>query len=173
MYIQKYEMYQKKFKAYSSLKSEPHNDLYYLTIFLTCFFGSIKKNGVMKFIEELNGLYKNGIIFEMVEINIDHVNNLIYISESYNDYSEQMNNPTLQSLLEQSSTLDLCHANLIHYMTMPKDNFEHLLLQWNQLIDIWIPFALLYQDNNNWYDILPFDTEKSMKQFVIDHTKVI
>lgn len=169
MNIHKYEMYQEKFKSYSSLKSDSNNDLYYLTILLTCFFGFIRNIGAVKFIEELDGVYKNGIMFEMVEINIDHANNLIYISESYNDYSDRMNTSELRLLLEQFSTLDFCHTNLIHYICISKDNFKHLLLQWDQLIDLWTPFALLYQDEKDWYDLISFETQESMELFVAEH----
>ena len=38
-------------------------------------------------------------------------------------------------------------------------------------VDQKIPFILLYEDENDWYDLLPFNTKESMKQFVTDHTK--
>ena len=31
--------------------------------------------------------------------------------------------------------------------------------------------ALLYQNELDWYDVLPFDSEQAMKQFVTDHTQ--
>jgi hypothetical protein len=48
----------------------------------------------------------------------------------------------------------------------------HILLSWDKIWkDRSIQFILLYQDNKNWYDVLPFESQEAMEIFVADHTK--
>jgi len=73
--------------------------------------------------------------------------------------------------MSASKIIQLCHEKSLDYNIMTKDNFIYLLTQWNKIVDQLLPFALLYIDENNWYDVLPFDTQEAMEQFVADHTK--
>jgi len=59
----------------------------------------------------------------------------------------------------------------LKYTMMIKDNFYYLILTWNKILDQLPPFVLLYQDDQDWYEILSFDSKEAMEKFVTDHTK--
>jgi hypothetical protein len=54
---------------------------------------------------------------------------------------------------------------------MTKDNIIHLLTIWEKIITQKSNFVLLYLDDKDWYDVLPFDTEEAMEKFLADHTQ--
>ncbi|MBV8661346.1 MAG: hypothetical protein JO129_04345 [Candidatus Dependentiae bacterium] len=167
MFIQKYDMYQLYDQRYSLLNKKSISNLYYLTIFLLWRFGYVTSDGVLNFVEK----YKHGISFEEVDINIDDENDLVYFSESWYDYKNKPTTPEIDQLLEEENFIKLCKIGFLDYIVMTKDNFIHLLLAWDNILKQLPPFALLYLDDKDWFDIMPFQTQEEMEQFVADHTK--
>ena len=127
-------------------------------------FGYIKKHNKKTF-------FKNGISFDFVDINIDHKRKLTYLSESWHNYKDKPTTPEIEKLLEEGNFIKLCEAGFLDHITMKKDNFIHILFAWDKILDQQSPFALLYQDDKDWFDVKPFDTQEAMEQFVADHTQ--
>ncbi|MBV8661349.1 MAG: hypothetical protein JO129_04360, partial [Candidatus Dependentiae bacterium] len=152
---------------YSLLNKKSISNLYYLTIFLLWRFGYVTSDGVLNFVEK----HKNGISFEEVDINIDDENNLVYFSESWYEYKNKPTTPEIDQLLEKDDFIKLCKMGFLDYTVMTKDNFIHLLLAWDNILKQLPPFALLYLDDKDWFDLMPFQTQEEMEQFVADHTK--
>ena len=102
--------------------------------------------------------------FPGVEVTLEQKNNLIYISDAYeDDYRIRMKDITTET------TLQFCHNGKLDYSVMTYDNFIALISSWTNLIEHEPSFALFYQDDKNWYDIQSFETEEAMEQFVADH----
>lgn len=157
-------------KKYYSLNSINKENITYVAFFLFDVFPSLKRSGISNFINELNSFEPDGIEFELVGLDVDQATNLIYISETYNDYKKRaITNLELNNLMNKVITLEFCKKNLIKYAVMTKENFIHLLLKWEQLIISLPLYILLYRDDKNWYDVLPFEAEETMRQFVDDH----
>ena len=116
------------------------------------------------FLKKLKESFKNGL-FQYFAITINDENNLIYISDlHYNDYS-------LAKDMSASIIIKLCHEKSLDCNIMTENNFIYLVTEWNKLFQKLEPFILLYQDDKDWYDVLPFDTQEAMEQFVANHTK--
>jgi len=175
MLIQRYDLYTIKLNDFAHIDInpiiKPITKIYQIRMFLVYSFGSIRRRGIVKFIEQLETIHKNGISFEDVDINIDNENNLVYFSESYHTYDRKPMTSEIENLLEIGNFIELCKIGFLNYITMTKENFIHILLTWNQILDQLPPFALLYQNEQNWYDVQSFETEEAMKQFVADHTQ--
>jgi len=122
--------------------------------------------------KKLESVHCGRASFEMVEISIDYKNNQVYFSEDYNSYRDKPTTAKIEELLEEENFIELCKIGFLDYTTMSKDNFIHLLLAWDKILDQLPPFALLYQDDNDWFDVLPFDSQETMKMFVADHTNL-
>lgn len=45
------------------------------------------------------------------------------------------------------------------------------MVVWNKIIEQAPPFALLYKDEKDWYDALPFESTELMEEFIAQHTK--
>jgi len=173
MLIEKYDMYEKKRDGYSSYEMFPEYDsFFYISRFFLVDFKRFRSFGMKVFFEELNMLGNDTIGTEDVNINIDQNDNKIYISESYYTYDQKPRTPEIEKLFNQSNFLELCKIGFLDYVTMTKDNFFHLLLIWDRFLDQSPPFVLLYEDDKNWFDILPFDSKKAMEKFVADHTEL-
>jgi len=56
---------------------------------------------------------------------------------------------------------------------LTKDNFFYILRTWNKYLEENPPFLLLYQDENDWFDILSFQSKEEMDRFVKNHTETI
>ena len=172
MYIKEYETFTRNLEKSYSLHSLTEQSSNYIAYFLCDSFSSLKRIGITDFINELSNFNKDGIEFELVDLNLDQKTNFIYISETYSDYSKKtIRNPALDRLINMAPPIELCKKNLIQYSIMTKENFIHILLAWDNILHQLPPFALLYQDDENWYNVLPFDTQKAVEQFVADHTK--
>ena len=172
MYIQYYDKFEfdrdaSKFYSYTK-KFIPH--LGYLSYFLVSNFGYIKNN--LEFnISKLNTVERMG--WNDDEIAIDQKNGFVYLGvvpdfccdEEYDDiYEEKM---------KDKSFLQLYQENLLDHMTIPKDNFFHILRIWKKYLEEKPSFVLLYQDENNWFDVLPFNSKEEMEQFVKDYQSEI
>ena len=167
MVIKKYDMHKQKSQNYSLLNQKQGSDLLQLTVFLIWFFNYVRRDGVSNFIKK----NKEGIEFEEVNIDIDNINNLVYLSESWYDYKNKPTTKKIDELLEEENFIELCKIGFLDHITMTKDNFTHILLTWDKLLDQQSPFALLYQDDKDWFDVKPFETQEAMEQFVADYTK--
>ena len=49
-------------------------------------------------------------------------------------------------------------------------NFIAFAETWLEIKKIKTPFALIYQDENDWIDAKPFETQEEMEQFIKDHS---
>jgi len=130
-------------------------------------FVYVRRNGIFNFIKK----YKDGIELEEVNIDIDNTNNIVYFSEGHYGYDNKPTTSEVDDLFEEQNFIELCKIGFLDHITMTKDNFTHILLTWDKIIDQQSPFALLYQDNKNWFDVKPFNTQEAMEQFVADHTQ--
>lgn len=170
MFIENYDMYKKdsnKYLLYNTTKS----DLYYLTIFLIWFFDYIRRDGTVNFIEKLKTVYKDGMSFELVNIDIDNENNLVYFSESYHTYDKKSKTHEIDDLLKDDNIIQLCKIGFLNHIVMSKENFIHILLGWDRILNSLPLFVLVYKDDKDWYDVLPFDSQQKMEQFIVDNTK--
>jgi hypothetical protein len=67
--------------------------------------------------------------------------------------------------------LQLCQNKISKNAILSKDNFISLLTKWSDFYDVKKSFVLLYLDDKDWYDVLPFDSQETMEKFVADHTQ--
>ena len=54
----------------------------------------------------------------------------------------------------------LCQKQLVKHTLIGQENFIHVILAWTKYWQQSIPFVLLYLNDKDWYDILPFETEE-------------
>jgi len=106
----------------------------------------------------------------MITVSVDNDANLVYLHEDSLDFIEKIKSKELIKFYEELSDLDLCRNNIVGYVVMTKDNFIYLLTTWDQLWDQKPPFVLLYQDDKNWYELLPCQSEEEMDKFITDHS---
>jgi len=166
MYIKKYDLFEylPHRNNYGSIDYRD-NYIHPVSLLLEDVYPCIKKINFENFIKKQD-LFEGIGVFEKVELVMDDENNLVYISDAYDDdYRSRIMN------LTKSMILGFCLDGSLDYNIMTKDNFFHLLLSWDKYFNQLIPFILLYQDGKDWYDLLPFDSQEAMKKFVADHTK--
>ncbi len=168
MIIKKYDKYKNNHYRLVTYNKKGFCYLYNLNMFLSSHFGYVKRKGILTFIKECS----LGIRFEWINVDIDHENDLVYINESYESNDPKFDTPEINTLIEADNFIALCKMGLVDYTVMTKDNFTHLLFAWDKIIDTLPPFALLYQDDQGWYDVLSFDTQETMEQFIADHTAI-
>jgi len=161
-------MYRFETSRYFTLDRMNQGKLHWITIFLNYGFSTIRKCGVLNFIEK----NKYGMLFQDVNLDIDNESDLVYVSESYHTYDSKLKTQEIEDLLEKEDFIELCKIGFLDHIVMTKENFIHLLLAWDKILDQLQPFALLYLDDQNWYDVLPFDSQEKMEKFVADHTKI-
>ncbi|MGZ6251213.1 MAG: hypothetical protein ACXWL2_04235 [Candidatus Chromulinivorax sp.] len=172
IFIKEFIKIERNKNEYYPLYFKKIQNINYLAIFFYDAFRYIYKFGVIEFINKLKNNDRSGMSSEMIELNMDNENNLAYISEPYDNSANEIT-PEIEQFIDQLATIELCHRNFIGYVVMTKENLFHLLITWEQLKNKKNSYILLYQDDNNWYDSVSFDTEESMNQFIIDHIKVI
>jgi len=109
------------------------------------------------FYSGLSGIHEN---FVRVDIDAD----LIYIGFendiSADDYDK----------FEDVPHLKMCQQGLVGFALLSKKNFIDILTIWLQLRDQKPPFILLYQNDKDWYELLPCQSEEEMDKFVTDHS---
>ncbi len=163
-------MCKKEEYSYYSHKRLPEYDaFFYITTFLRDAFNYIQLKKLST-LQKLEVWFEDGMEFDNIDISIDHENNLVYLSEGWYDYKDKSTTPEIEELFEQGNLIKLCKMNFLKYITMTKNNFFNLILNWAQLVDKKAPYILIYLDDKDWYDSLPFDTQEAMEQFVADHT---
>lgn len=143
----------------------------HLRFFLqNCYAYVYRYDGPNQFITNLG---KYGMQFNDLDITIDTKNNLIYISQLFfaPNYLDIMNEEEFYIKTESMNSVEVYQQNLLTSAIITKDNFLYLLVQWGQFLDMKYPFILFYLNDKNEYDLLPFDTQETMDQFIIAHTK--
>ena len=168
MIIQKYDKYQNRDEDFVLINEGSLSNFFNLTMFLLWLFGYVKIDGVLNFFEK----NKLGMMFEEINIDIDNEHDLVYLSENYCGCRNRPTTPKIESLLEEENFIKLCNMGFLNHTVMTKKNFMHLLVAWDKILCDLPPFALLYLDDKNWYDVLPFDSQEAMEKFVADHTKI-
>jgi hypothetical protein len=68
--------------------------------------------------------------------------------------------------LNEAALIQRCLQNEAYYSTMSYYNFCYLVCAWIEILKIKPEFAMLYQDEKGWIDLMPFRTEHAMKEFV-------
>ena len=172
MYIKQNKKLQFRSIDFYPLNPRRENSISFIYLFFHDAYVYIQRQGVTEYINKLNSIHKGMLEYEMVDVGIDNINNLIYLCEGWYDYHNKPTTPEIDALLESENIVELCHIKFLEYAVMTKENFIHLILSWDK---IWnqklIVFILLYQNEHDWYDILPFETEEAMDQFIADHTQ--
>lgn len=155
----------------SQLNYQSSFPIYFVYVFIYFVYGYVLKKGIRKYIKILESIGKDAFQYEEVNICLDAQTNLIYIFESRYDYKDKPTTPEIEQLLEEENFVQLCRMNFFKYAVMTKENFINFLLMLEKIITKRSPFILLYLDDENWYDVLPFDSLEAMEKFVAEHTK--
>ena len=170
MYIIQSIIFKFDTKKYYNFNSQKQEKINYIALFMFDVFPNLQSLGITNFIHELNSFEPDGIEFELVGLDVDQETDLIYISETYNDYKKRaIQNSELNNLMNKVRHLELCKKELIKYAVMTKENFIHLLLKWEQLITSSPLYILLYLDEKDWYETLSFDSQDAIEQFITQH----
>ncbi len=161
MRIDLYELYEFNYKNnYFTLCGFKNDFLYPITLFLKTIFNyklAIWYYGCMKNIYELS---KPGTDLYS-QIAVDYDSKIIYLIDvNVDDLDERSNN------LNEAALIQRCLQNEAYYSTMSYYNFCYLVCAWIEILKIKPEFALLYQDEKGWIDLMPFRTERAMKEFV-------
>ena len=178
MHIKQYEKFKFKpqFNIYWSLgNSNFQNPISHAGRFLLNCYGYVHRAGgpipFFASLQALNGEW--GMGFNELDLSVDMDKKLVYISElsfGYN-YKDIMTEEEFYIKCDEMGYLELYKNNIIQSAVMTKDNFIHLLTVWGKFFNTMPPFVLLYLDDKNWYDVLPFDSQEAMEKFITDHTK--
>ncbi|MGZ6255322.1 MAG: hypothetical protein ACXWL5_05000 [Candidatus Chromulinivorax sp.] len=142
--------------------------LFYLRQFFLWDFKRIN-DGLINFIKDIVENPQDKFIFEDLEILFDPQDDLIYFIESWYDYHTKPMTKEIEELYDKDEYVQLCKIGFFDYMTIDKNNFFQLLLSWDKILDDKPCFVVLYQDENDWYDVIPFFTKQEMENFVSDH----
>jgi hypothetical protein len=95
------------------------------------------------------------------QIVVDYDTKIVYlIMVDVYDHDERTHN------LNEAALIQRCLQNEAYYSTMSYYNFCYLVCAWIEILKIKPEFALLYQDEKGWIDLMPFRTEHAMKEFV-------
>ena len=171
MKIKQNDMLELNQNHYYSLYHVFQHDISFISSFLNNAFDYIDKDEIIKLI---NSLSATGCHFNHIGISKDNEKNLIYINEEMivsSDLPFTQEEETLNNLFLNHTRLELCQKNLIECSFLSQDNCMSLVVKYDALYTQKVPYILLYQDDNNWYDFLPFETEEAMNQFATDHMK--
>jgi len=158
------------FNAFFPLKPGLQTSFSFIITFFFEGFSYFKEDFYLNNKLQINLLGEGSIGYENVNVSIDNVNNLIYISEVYYD-EDKPTTLEIEQFLDTENFIELCKIGFLNHASMTKENFIHILLSWDKAWSKSAPFALLYQDDKNWFDVLPFDSKEAMEKFVADHTK--
>jgi len=171
MYINEFIKYELGKNNYYPQNFNKNQNIIYLEMFFDEAFPHIRLFETINFIKDINDYPYDRFLFELVELSIDELYGLIYIYESCRTYDSKQKTPEIEELLEEDNFIELCKIGFLDYIIITKDNFIHLLLAWDKVVDIRQSFALLYLDDKDWYDVLSFDSKEAMDKFVTAHTK--
>ena len=166
MYIQKYDLYEFDIKYQYGFLVIRFGDLPDIPYLIRDFFKSNYSfkaaTNFKKYVDtDKDALIKD--VFMYFTIVLEQKKNLVYICDLFYETYLRMEDQSAEHILE------LCLQGEYEYNVITLENFKYLLDQWIAILEYKPNFALLYQDENDWYDVLPFQTESQMKQFVQDH----
>lgn len=143
----------------------------FVYLFILDASGYALKKGISAYIKILESIGNDACQYEEINICLDRQTNLIYIFEGWHDYKGKSTTHKIEQLLEEENFVQLCRMNFLKYAAMTKENFIHFLLALEKIILQGSPFILLYLDDKGWYNVLPFETQKAIKQFIADNTQ--
>ncbi|MBV8660762.1 MAG: hypothetical protein JO129_01280 [Candidatus Dependentiae bacterium] len=167
MYIKQYDCYKFGFKKYFLDINFVDNEYipYCITNFLKAMYPYTTALLYEKYIEESEKSFDINTLYE-VDIILDKNTHLVYIVEGYdNDYRYRIPGITKEIIIK------MCKRGELNFNILYQNNFKYLFEKWVQLLQHEPKFALLYQDDKDWFDLMPFQTQEEMEQFVADHTK--
>ncbi len=154
---------------------ELYNFYYNKNYFIECGFENVL-NAITEFLESINS-HKGAISYYQrmqnihtlskagtygySQIAVDYETKTIYlIMVDVYDWDERSNN------LNEAALIQRCLQSEAYYSTMSYYNFCYLVCAWIEILKIKPEFALLYQDEKGWIDLMPFRTKRAMKEFV-------
>jgi len=165
MQIKSYDLYKLNYNESSFIDFSFKDDLYSTTRFLRELYPYTSAIWFKNMITQSENFLKIGM-FQYVEITIDSQHDLVYISDANDeDYRFHEKN------INQSIIIKRCLDGDLYYNVLTKNNFFHLISSWTKLLETKSPFILLYLDDKNWYDVLPFESQETMEAFVAAHTQ--
>lgn len=86
-------------------------------------------------------------------------------------YEQNMTEEEFNIKYNNMNTLQLCQHKIIDCAVMTRNQFVELLTIWMYFYTKTTPpFVLLYLDDENEYNLLPFDTQDTMELFIKEHT---
>lgn len=163
-----YIKYQKQlsYKAGSFYPVHPLEEypISWVYLFLHESYRFIQNKGVKNFIKNVYRIDKNEFEYESIHLLVDNSDKKAYIYV-FND-SEFYNNYNLEMLIE------LFKKDYKKAVIISQNNFEHLIIMWDKIWHLkFVKFILLYQDDQSWFDVKPFETQEAMEEFVAQHTQ--
>jgi len=158
--------YSSDFKNFYYLGKDFGPGIGFLSNFLHSDFRIIKKN-LEADIKELFIDSKIVTFYETTIIN-DTENDQIYIGFEP-DFQDEEIDETYEKSIENKSELELFQSEVWGSMHLSQNNFFHILRNWNTCLLKKEPFILLYQDENNWFDLISFSSQSSMELFMTAH----
>ncbi len=160
MRINHYDLYEFNYSNNRFISFGWKDDLYPTTLFLKEIFDY---NIVMYYYQRMNNIQLLSKMFSFLysQIVVNYDTKTIYaINVDVDDLQERNNN------LNEAALIQRCLQNEAYYNTMSYYNFCYLVCAWIEILKIKPEFALLYQDEKGWIDLMPFRTERAMKEFV-------
>ncbi len=145
------------------------SSIYYISSFFMGGVGYVLRQGINEYMKKMSESECN-FLYDEVTISFDNEHNLVYLSDKLSNYEAQINTQELNELADDGKIVELCRRGIVDHAVLTKENFIHILLTWDKILDQSPPFALLYQNENNWYDSVGFDSLEAMEKFIADHT---
>lgn len=146
-----------------------NSSIYYVYAFFMSGIGYVLRQGIMEYIQDMNETGDN-FIYNMVTVSFDNKHNLVYLSDELRNYEKQINTPELNQLADDGKIVELCRRGIVDHAVLTQENFLHLVLTWEKINGQDTPYLLIYQDENDWYDSVGFDSLEAMEKFIADHT---
>ena len=118
--------------------------------------------------EEYNIMYLCST--ELCLCTFDIASNTVYVMSAY-EYNEYFYSQEPWPYDKEAPTeIELAQQNLISSTKISLDNFIELMNNWHQLNLQKVPFALLYQNEQDWIACKGFDTQEDMEAFIKQHS---
>ena len=146
-----------------------NNNIIYLSLCLTLDYAAIRLKQTLEEGIQENFIDGNGGGFYETRVIHDKINSLIYIGftpdPDSDDDQEYYNYPGEITILEayQKGILESLH--------LATENFFYILRTWDRYRKEKPSFLLLYQDDKNWFDLKPFETQELMQEFIAQYIK--
>jgi hypothetical protein len=140
----------------------------FISTFLVLDYGHIRQN--LEYEIKYHFIDRPGLGFQTAEVSVDNENDLVYIGVMPDpcDYEDKD-----YPFIDEKTSLEHFQEGILESVHLKKDNFFRILRIWKKYLEEKPPFLLLYQDENDSFDILPFQSKEKMDQFVKDHTPIV